>query len=154
MNAEPADRLETLYRDAADRLWRAVFSFAGDPEVAKDAVAEAFAQCLRRGASIRSPEQWVWRAAFRIAAGELKRRGRSVPHVTETSYLLPDAAVRLLEVLAMLPAKQRAAIILHYYGGYTTREIAAILGSTGATVRVHLSQGRGRLRRLLEEDDA
>jgi DNA-directed RNA polymerase specialized sigma24 family protein len=55
-------------------MWQAVFAFAGDPEVASDAVAEAFAQALRRGDAIRSPECWLWRTVFRIAAGELKAR--------------------------------------------------------------------------------
>ena len=36
--------------------------------------AEAFAQALRRGTAIRDPRSWVWRAAYRIAAGE-KQRG-------------------------------------------------------------------------------
>jgi DNA-directed RNA polymerase specialized sigma24 family protein len=33
-------------------MWQAVFAFAGDPEVASDAVAEAFTQALRRGDAI------------------------------------------------------------------------------------------------------
>jgi RNA polymerase sigma-70 factor (ECF subfamily) len=45
-------------------MWQAVFAFAGDPEVASDAVAEAFAQALRRGDAIRSPERWLWRTVF------------------------------------------------------------------------------------------
>jgi RNA polymerase sigma factor (sigma-70 family) len=59
----------------------------------------------------------------------------------------------LLSTLCLLPPRQRAVLILHYYAGYRAREIADILGSTSATVRVHLSQGRRRLRRLLEEGD-
>ena len=40
-------RLEHVYREHADRLWRAVFLASGDRDVADDAVAEAFAQALR-----------------------------------------------------------------------------------------------------------
>ena len=47
--ADSTQQLEALYRDDGDRLWRALLVFAGDPEVASDAVAEAFAQALRRG---------------------------------------------------------------------------------------------------------
>lgn len=68
------DRIERLYRERGDRIWRGLLAFSGDPEVASDAVAEAFAQVLRRGEEVRDPERWVWRAAFRIAAGELKER--------------------------------------------------------------------------------
>src|SRR4029079_18070979 len=66
--------IEALYRADADRLWRAVYAFAGDPEIASDAVAEAYAQVLRRGSVVRDPAAWVWRTAFQISRGALKAR--------------------------------------------------------------------------------
>jgi DNA-directed RNA polymerase specialized sigma24 family protein len=44
-----ATAIERCYRDQGEKLWRAVLLFGGDPEVASDAVAEAFAQAIRRG---------------------------------------------------------------------------------------------------------
>ena len=41
--------IETLYRDQGMRLWRALVLTTASPDVADDAVAEAFAQALRRG---------------------------------------------------------------------------------------------------------
>jgi RNA polymerase sigma factor (sigma-70 family) len=152
---------EQLYRDRGDRLWRAVLAYSGDPEVASDAVSEAFAQGLRRGDAVRDPEAWVWRAAFRIAAGELAdRRRRNAAPSSETSpaYELPEPADELVAALLRLSPKQRACVVLHHYAGYPVKEIAAIVGSTAAAVRVHLSQGRKRLRADLgsqrEHDDA
>jgi RNA polymerase sigma factor (sigma-70 family) len=150
------EELDRLYREHADRLWRAVLAFAGDGEVASDAVAEAFAQCLRRGAVVRDPARWIWRAAFRIAAGELKdrRRRQDMSVRAEDPYVIPDAAAEILELLMRLSPRQRAAVVLHDYVGYSTEEVASILGATAATVRVHLSQGRRRLRAFLEAGDA
>ena len=153
LTVERDDSLESLYLEHADRLWRALYAYAGDREVASDALGEAFAQYLQRGAAVRSPPRWIWRAAFRIAAGELKERrmrGPDLP-VIQTTDAAPTG--ELLSTLRVLPPRQRAALILHYYAGYKAREIADILGSTSATVRVHLSQGRKRLRKLLEEND-
>jgi RNA polymerase sigma-70 factor (ECF subfamily) len=146
------EAVESLYREHADRLWRALYAYAGDPEVASDAMAEAFAQYLQRGSAVRSPARWIWRAGFRIAAGELKeRRAQSAPLPIDPPALASPTG-ELLSTLRLLPPRQRAALVLHYYAGYKAREIADIVGSTAATVRVHLSQGRRRLRRLLEED--
>ena len=145
--------LERLYREQGGRMWRAVLAFAGDPEVASDAVAEAFTQALRRVGEIHSPERWLWRAAFRIAAGELKERGRRSPEI-EGSYEMAEAPTDLLVALGRLSEKQRAAVVLHHAGGYPVKEIAAIIGSTSAAVKVHLSRGRKRLRELLKDDDA
>src|SRR5918995_3767047 len=75
---EQGERLERLYREQGARMWQAVLAFAGDPEVASDAVAESFAQALRRGDEIRDPQRWIWRTVFRVAAGELKSRRRTI----------------------------------------------------------------------------
>ncbi len=81
-----------LYRSDGERLWRAVYGFAQNREVASDAVAEASAQCLARGDAVRSPKAWVWKAAFRIAAGDLQHRSRMNPLTGDPS--LRDGGAR------------------------------------------------------------
>jgi RNA polymerase sigma factor (sigma-70 family) len=91
--------------------------------------------------------------AFRIAAGELKHRSRFVVENDRRSYELPVDAIAVSSLLSRLPPKQRAAVILHYFADLPDSEVARVLGITKATVRVHLSQGRKRLRQFFEEDD-
>jgi RNA polymerase sigma factor (sigma-70 family) len=148
-----SDRLEALYREQAPRLWRALLAYAGDGEVASDALAETFAQAIARGDAIERPEVWIWRVAFRIAAGELKDRRRHLPVRAERGYEMPDPVPELITALAKISPNQRLAVVLHDYADRPTHEIAEILGTTRATVNVHLSNGRRRLRTLLEDDD-
>jgi RNA polymerase sigma factor (sigma-70 family) len=163
------DDLERLYREDGDRLWRAVFLYARDREVANEAVSEAFAQALRRGDAILSPASWVWTAAFRLAAGELqrKRRDQGVPNLPEdrqaamadvgeavSAYDMSDTALDLVKALRRLSEKQRAAVVLHYYGGYRLTEVARMVGSTPGAVAVHLNRARKRLRDLIGAADA
>jgi len=152
--ASRSEEIERLYRERGDRIWRGVLAFAGDPEVASDAVAEAVAQVLRRGDEVRDPERWLWRAAFRIAAGELKDRGRRSVLGSVGSYEMEEPARDLVVALASLSEKQRAAVILHDAVGHPTKDVARIIGSTPAAVRVHVMRGRRRLRELLGDDDA
>jgi len=154
VDASRRAELERLYRERRGRMWQAVFAFAGDPEVASDAVAEAFSQALRRGEEIRSPERWIWRTIFRIAAGELKDRRRHVAMWVDDTYEMDDLTRDLVVALAKLSEKQRAAVVLHHAVGYPAKEVAEILGSTTAAVHVHLSRARRRLRELLRTDDA
>jgi RNA polymerase sigma-70 factor (ECF subfamily) len=145
---------ERLYRAEGERLWRALLGYSGDRDVASDAVAEAFAQALRRGEALRDPRRWIWRAAFRIAAGELKRRRQGATMIeTASSSESPIPMLDVVMALKQLSANQRAAVVLHHYADYPVREVASILGSTSAAVRVHLMRGRKRLRQLLEDDD-
>ncbi len=139
-----------MYRAEGARLWRVLVLHTGNPEVASDAVAEAFAQALRRGEAIAHPDRWIWKAAFRLAAGELKGRSPESTGSHERAYEFPDEAVHLAEALAHLSPMQRGSIILRYYGGYTSSEIASILSSSSAAVRVHLFRGRRRLADLME----
>ncbi len=146
-------QLERLYRDDGTRLERALVLFAGDREVARDAVAEAFAQALRGRERIRDPQAWIWRSAFRIAAGELKERRLSAGPLPEAIYEMPEPLIDVVRALRRLSPNQRASMILHHYAGYPTREVAHIIGSTPPAVTVHLAVGRRRLRELLEDDD-
>jgi RNA polymerase sigma-70 factor (ECF subfamily) len=143
--------LGRLYETLGPELWRALFAFGRDREIANDAVAEAFVQYLRRRDEIRSPRAWLWKAAFRIASGELQRRGRTDPPSEEQAVVMELES--LLDVLATLPDRQRAVTLLRYYAGYEPSEIAEILGMAASTVRVHLLRARRKLLTVLEDDD-
>jgi RNA polymerase sigma factor (sigma-70 family) len=148
--------IELLYRQHSARLWRSLLAFSGNADVANDALAEAFAQALRRGDELRDPLAWIWRAAFRIAAGELKERRTRFSELgdPEVGYLFPEPLLHVFDALSHLSPNQRAAIVLHDYADRPVAEVAATLGASRATVYVHLSKGRRRLRSLLEDDDA
>jgi RNA polymerase sigma-70 factor (ECF subfamily) len=147
-------RLERVYREHSGRLWRSVFLASGSREVADDAVAEAFAQALRRGHEVRDPAAWVWRVAFRLAAGELKERGQVEAFRDEPVVGMPDPFIDLWRALARLPLKQRASIVLADYAGWSHREIAKVLDSSVSAVGVHVHRARKHLRHLLEDEDA
>jgi RNA polymerase sigma-70 factor (ECF subfamily) len=147
-------RFEALWRTQGARIWRALLEFTGDPDVASDALAEAFAQAMARGDAILDPERWIWRASFKIAAGDLKnRRPVTVSTASDRPIELPEPVVDLVAALRTLSTKQRAAAVLHYYADLPVSEVARTLDCTQTTVRVHLMRARRRLRPLLEVDD-
>ena len=152
-DARTAAAIDRLWRSEGQKLWRAVLAFSHDRALTDDAVAEAFAQCLARGEAVREPAAWIRRAAFRIAAGQLQERHRWAPLEREPAEEMPEPPDRLMRALRRLPPQQRASIVLKGYVGCSTEEVAEILGTGRATVRVHLSRGRRRLRELLEDDD-
>lgn len=145
----PHGRVEAAYRAQSVRMWRALLAYSGDPDIASDAVAEAFAQAIRRDGEIRHVEPWVWKAAFRIAAGQLKERSRFVSEI-DAPVDDPLPLIELRSALMKVSPKQRASFVLFYYGGYPPREIARLIESTPAAVRVHLFRGRRRLAEILD----
>ncbi len=145
--------LETVYRNEGLDLWRAVVLSTGDPEVASDSVAEAYAQALRRGEALDNPAAWIRHTAFRIAAGEMQRTRAIDQLPPDIASDVPERFFDLWRALASLTPHQRTAVVLADYAGYSHREIARTLGSTVAAVGVHVHRGRKHLRVLLEEGD-
>jgi RNA polymerase sigma factor (sigma-70 family) len=56
----------------------------------------------------------------------------------------------VLDALRTLPRQYSRVIYLHYYEGYGVRELAALLGRNGNTVKSQLKRGREMLKGVLE----
>jgi DNA-directed RNA polymerase specialized sigma24 family protein len=146
------DRVEAVYRSVHPRLWRSLFSYTGDAELASDAEAEAFAQVLRRGDAVEDLEAWVWRSAFRIASGLLSARSSSTDLVSVCGSTASTGSVaEFLGLLAELSPQQRACVALRYVGRYTSPEIGELLGTSAGTVRVQLHRAHAALRHSIRE---
>jgi RNA polymerase sigma-70 factor (ECF subfamily) len=144
---------DEIWHDISATLWQAVLAYSGGRrDVADDAVAEAFARAIQRNDQVRNPKAYVYRVAFRIAAAELKRDGRAGTSVeAEHHDELPLAD--LGPALRQLSPSQRAAVFLHYEADLPVREVARLMGTSAAAVKVHLVRGRRRLADLLREED-
>ena len=147
---------DEIWRADGPTLWRAVYAFTGGRrDVTDDAVAEAFARAMARGGKVRDPLAYLFRIAFRVAGAELARRSKEVQDVPEMS--LPDPTQNglpdLLGALRELSPSQRAAVYLHYQADLSVRDVAHVMGSTSAAVKVHLMRGRRRLAELLGTEE-
>ena len=151
-----SDRLETLVTKYESTLFRAALAILGDVPEAEDAVQDTFLRYLEKGPEFRDEgHERAW--LLKVTANGCKSRLRA-PWRRRTAPLLdayPAAAPEegtLLEAMQALPARDRAVLHLYYYEGYSTGEIAAILGQRPGTVRSHLSRARDALRETLKGD--
>jgi len=145
---------EDAFRTLAPRLWRALLLYSGSADVANDAVSEAFTQAMGSRREIRDPGAWIWTTAFKIAAGEMARRGDhgEPPDLPIPDGMDPASLMDLLSALRRVSDMQRRALILRHYMGYSNVEIARILGSTPSSIGVQLFRATRRLRALLSEE--
>ena len=125
---------------------------------AEDAVQEAFIKLLDRRPVFRDAEHekaWLIRVTLQRAADLRRKIARETPleDEIETCAPEPETEAELLSAVRALPEKYGAVIHLYYYEGYSTKEIAKLLGLPAPTVGTRLARGRERLRQMLKEDE-
>ncbi len=123
---------------------------------ADDVFQEVFLRYHRAAPSFESESHrkaWLLRVTANCAKSLAASpwRKRSVPLEDVYAYDQPEES-GLDAALSQLPPKYRAVIHLYYYEGYSTEEIARVLGRRASTVRAQLTRARQILARLLKED--
>ena len=68
-----------------------------------------------------------------------------------TSHSFTDDERQLYDELMQLPDIQRVPVYLHFYEGYTNKEIAKILQISESAVAMRISRGKDELKKRLEE---
>ena len=94
------------------------------------------------------------RPSIEIGDAEERSMLRSGPNPTWDDALARLGAGQLRTALDELPAEQRQAIELAYFGGRTYREIATLTGVPLGTANGRLRLALARLRQLLWQSDA
>ena len=103
---------------------------------------------------VREPVPYLYRVAFRIAAADLKEASRQTELLqSDRTAEDPELAADLMAALRRLSPSQRASVYLHYRADLPVREVAQVMGTSSAAVRVHLMRGRRRLAELLRESE-
>lgn len=152
-----SNRLEELVNKHENTLFRAALAILGDAQEAEDAVQDAFLRYLEKRPELRDGEHekaWLLTVTANRCKSILRMRKRHPAVELLDVYPAPEEGSReLMEAILSLPANQRSAVHLHYYEGYTSEEIGAILGQRPGTVRSHLSRAREALRRYLSDSE-
>ena len=154
---EHPNRLEILIERYENTLYRAALAILGDPTEAEDAVQDTFLRWLEKRpvlADENHEKAWLLTVTANGCKSRLRQAKRRPTVELLDIYPAETAEERgTMEAVLALPPKERAVIHLFYYEGYSTEEIAELMGQRPGTVRSHLSRARSRLRELLKGED-
>src|SRR6266542_1300526 len=151
------DDFDSFVRARHMALLRFAHALTSDPELAADLVQDALERTGLAWSRVRrrdDPEGYVRRiiATRYVSWWRRMRRERLVAAVPETAYENPSAGgpdETLWRLLATLPPKQRAVLVLRFYEDLTEVEVPRVLDCTVGTVKSNGSRGLARLRRGL-----
>lgn len=159
-----AEGFEEAYRRRRDHLLRVAWLICGDLDLAEDVVAAAMARCWRTWGrmSIDDPDAYLRRAVVNEATDRFRRRGRDRtgsarrfgdgrgrPAVDEA---VADHAT-LVAALGLLPAGQRAVVVLRYFADQSEAATADALGISVGTVKSRASRALTSLQLALADID-
>jgi RNA polymerase sigma-70 factor (sigma-E family) len=141
-------------------LRKLAYLTCGDWHAAEDAVANTLVKLYPRWRKLDRPDLYAKTMVYRAAIDERRRPWRRERSVGDA---MPDVALsdassvtaermRLRSALAVVPARQRAAVILRHYLGLSLQDTAGVLGCTVGTAKSQTSRGLAQLREVLSTD--
>lgn len=146
------------------------YGVLGDGERSGDAVQEAFMRAWQRLSELEQPERFgAWLCGIvRNLAHDAQRRAWRERRAREALPIAIFASraddpiahledceneQRLSAALEKLDEITRTAVVLRYYNGMTSKQIAALLDLPPAAIDMRLSRARQTLRRELSGDE-
>jgi RNA polymerase sigma factor (sigma-70 family) len=159
---EASRTFEVFYEAEARTLFRRLWLVTGNRAEAEELMQDAFLVVWERWDRVGGMDDavgYLYRTAMNLFR---KRYRRAMLAVRRTVGLVPanddfsDADDRQVvrHVLATIPPRQRAALVLTEMLGFTTKESGHALGVTDATIRSLTRHGRDAFRKVMEVDDA
>jgi RNA polymerase sigma-70 factor, ECF subfamily len=154
-----------VYDRVAAPVFGTVRSVVRDPSLSEEVTQEVFVEvwqaASRFDACKGSPMAWVATIAHRRAVDRVRSEQRAAERDRRSAASMiayDDVAEtvadnldreRVRRCLGALTELQREAVTLAYYGGYTYREVAGLLGVPAGTVNTRMRDGLIRLRDCL-----
>jgi len=160
MQHEPNDlpvaaAIERLYRHRYSDFLRTAIALLNDPDLAHEAVQEAFARAVRAQANLRSDgslDAWVWRTLVNVSMSQLRQASKARPYAA-SEQAADDEGVSWPELrgeVSELPERQRLVLFLRHYADLTYEQIGDVLGIERGTVAATLHTAHDRLRKRLQ----
>ena len=157
--AQPiSETFEAFFRQFEPRITGYLWRMVNDEGIAADLCQETFLRAWQHFAEVRAAQHassWLFRVATNLALNEIRRRSSRIGGATPIGDDDPagsDPSVRFVErdyvqhILAELPPKQRALLILREVQGIPFDEVGTLLGMSHDAAKMALCRARVQFR--------
>jgi RNA polymerase sigma-70 factor (ECF subfamily) len=160
-----AAAFEQIMINSQQRVISLTWRILGNQEDARDATQEVFLRVYKY-LNRYNPEQdffgWLYRITVNVCRDIERKRRRSADQLTaaegefeevctsenqEDQAYLAQRREMIKRAIAALPGKERMSLVLRDLEGLTTEEVASIMNTRPATIRVQISSARAKIKR-------
>lgn len=158
--ARAEDRADRMAAEALDTygnaILRCAYSYLHNMADAEEILQDTLLKLLTAAPNFESEEHkkaWLLRVAANLSKNRIEYNAlRDCDELDESLAAEGREDLSFVwEAVKALPQQYREVIHLHYYEGYSTEEMANILGRNPSTIRSDLRRGREKLKSVLKE---
>lgn len=156
MNSAVSEReyIERCIAKYSDNMLRAAYSILGSLAESEDAVQEVFIKLYRQKPTFNNESHekaWLLRVTVNQAKNRLRQLKRlcAYEESCDGTVFASSEQRAVYEAVRTLDEKYRTVVHLHYFEGYTIKEIAQILSIPSSTAGTRLERAKTQLRKLL-----
>ena len=157
--------IEKLYDKYGSQMYTCALSIVGCPQLAEDAIHEAFCKGLRIRKVPRNPKAYFFKSVRNAAIDILRKRRRVSPLPAEHDYIFTDCSDpgniaeinqlkrQTVSSLMSLSEDERETVIQHVYADLTFIEIAEIREKPLGTVTSWYRRGIEKMRKSMRYEN-
>jgi RNA polymerase sigma-70 factor (ECF subfamily) len=157
-----------IYDRYAEPIYRYLYRYLGDADLAQDLTSEAFLRLLKVLGTSRAPREqlrgWLYRVAHNLAMDWYRQQAKGYPLPLDEELAAggdsPPSRVagrqlqqQLREAIHQLTPTQQQVIVLRFGEGLKLAEIGQLLGKSEGAIKLLQYRAIRRLRELLERKE-
>ena len=144
------DETDVVFREHSRRLVHLAAAITLDRWLAEEVVQDAFAGLHANATQVDDPVGYLQRSVVNRSVSVIRRRKVANRHPAPVARPTIDPEIdETWNLVADLPVRERAAVVLRYWLDLSERDIADHLGWPTGTVKSTLNRALKRLRRQM-----
>lgn len=144
------DQIQKIVEEYGDMIYRLALHYVHNEFDAEDVVQEVLLAFSMHTVPRERQKAWLLRVTVNKSLDILRKRKRQT--ALDREIAAPAERVSLAEELGCLSPTDREVVYLHYFEGYSSKEIAALVGRSDAAVRKRLERAKYKLKDILENN--
>lgn len=159
-----SDSFDRVVSARQAQVLRTAYRILGNWADAEDVAQDVFVRLHRHGLGFPSDAalgSWLYRVTVNLCLdrGRTAKPWQELPDLPYEAASSEAVAIReqqkqkLMQALELLPARERAAVVLREMEALPTAEVASILGTSEGTIRSQVSKAIARLREILTKEE-